>query len=90
VPLALRFFLDAPAYLLRQDYTSNWDGNGQKDIKGWENIDLQLRLDCFNLLNRPQYNTPNVSPTSSLFGTVTGVYSGTNARQFQVGAHVSF
>ena len=90
MPLALRFFLDAPAYLLRQDYTSNWDGNGQKDIKGWENIDLQLRLDCFNLLNRPQYNTPNVSPTSSLFGTVTGVYSGTNARQFQVGAHVSF
>ena len=62
----------------------------QKDIKGRENTDLQLRLDCFNLLNRPQYNTPNVSPTSSLFGTVTGVYSGTTSRQFQVGAHFSF
>jgi hypothetical protein len=83
-------FRTFPQYLLRQDYTSNWDANVQKDIKGWENIDLQLRLDCFNLLNRPQYNTPNVSPTSTLFGTVTGVASGTNARQFQAGAHLSF
>lgn len=79
-----------PAYLLRQDYTSNWDGNVQKDIKSWENVDLQLRLDCFNMLNRPQYNTPTVSPTSGSFGKTSGVYSGTNARQFQVGAHISF
>lgn len=79
-----------PAYLLRQDYTSNWDGNVQKDIKAWENVALQLRLDCFNMLNRPQYGTPNVSPTSKSFGTTSGVYSGTNARQFQVGAHVAF
>jgi Carboxypeptidase regulatory-like domain len=83
-------FRTFPAYLLRQDYTSDWDANVQKDIKGWENIDLQLRLDCFNLLNRPQYNTPNVSPTSSLFGTTTGVFGGTNSRQFQVGAHFTF
>jgi hypothetical protein len=80
----------SPAYLLRQDYTSNWDGNVQKDIKSWENVDLQLRLDCFNLLNRPQYNTPNVSPTSTAFGKTSGVYSGTTSRQFQVGAHLSF
>ena len=79
-----------PAYLLRQDYTSNWDANVQKDITAWENVKMELRLDAFNLLNRPQYNTPNVSPTSSLFGTTTGVYSGTNARQFQVGAHIVF
>ncbi len=90
-------FRTFPQYLLRQDYTSNWDANVQKDIKGWENTDLQLRLDCFNLLNRPQYNTPNVSPTSSLFGTVGNtsnnsgfVYTGTASRQFQVGAHISF
>jgi len=79
-----------PAYLLRQDYTSNWDSNVQKDFAAYENVKVQLRMDCFNMLNRPQYNTPNVSPTSSLFGTSTGVYSGTNARQFQVGAHIVF
>jgi len=82
-----------PQYLLRQDYTSNWDANVEKDFKTWESVTLQLRLDCFNALNRPQYNTPDVKPTDAangLFGTTTGVYSGTNARQFQVGAHVAF
>ena len=79
-----------PAYLLRQDYTSNWDGNVQKDFSTWENVKVELRLDAFNLLNRPQYNTPTVTPTSATFGTTSGVYSGTFARQFQVGAHVVF
>ncbi len=79
-----------PQYLLRQDYTSNWDATLEKDVDTWENVKIQLRLDCFNLLNRPQYNTPNVSPTSSSFGTTSGVYSGTFARQLQVGAHVEF
>lgn len=79
-----------PQYLLRQDYTSNWDGNVQKDINTYENVKVELRLEAFNLLNRPQYNTPNVSPTSSAFGTSSGVYSGTFARQFQVGAHIVF
>jgi hypothetical protein len=78
----------SPAYLLRQDYTSDWDGTVQKDFTTYENIKVELRLDAFNLLNRPQYNTPNVSPTSSAFGTTSGVYSGTFARQFQVGAHI--
>jgi hypothetical protein len=77
-----------PQYLTRQDYTSDWDGNVQKDFTTYENVKVELRLDAFNLLNRPQYNTPNVSPTSSAFGTTSGVYSGTFARQFQVGAHI--
>jgi hypothetical protein len=79
-----------PAYLLRQDYTSDWDANVQKDTKLAENINLELRLDVFNLLNRPQYNTPVVSPTSTTFGTTSGVYSGTFARQMQLNAHIRF
>ncbi len=79
-----------PAYLLRADYTSNWDGNVEKDIKAYENIAIQLRLDAFNLLNRPQYNQPNISPTSASFGTTSGVYSGTQSRLLQLGAHVVF
>jgi hypothetical protein len=79
-----------PQYLLRQDYTSDWDANVQKDITAYENVKIELRLDAFNLLNRPQYNTPNVSPTSSAFGTTSGIYSGTFARQFQAGAHIVF
>ena len=79
-----------PSFVQRQDYTSNWDGNVQKDIKTAEHVDIQLRLDAFNLLNRPQYTTPNLSPTSSTFGTAYGVWKGTLARHFDVGAHVVF
>jgi hypothetical protein len=79
-----------PAYLLRQDYTSDWDANVLKQFNTFENVKMELRLDCFNVLNRPQYNTPNVSPTSSSFGTTNGVYGGTGARQFEVGAHIVF
>ena len=79
-----------PAYLLRQDYTSNWDANIQKNTALFEGAQLQLRLDVFNLLNRPEYNTPTVSPTSASFGTTSGVYTGTIARQLEVGAHIIF
>jgi hypothetical protein len=79
-----------PAYLLRQDYTSDWDANVLKQFDTFEKVKMELRLDCFNVLNRPQYNTPTVSPTSSTFGTTSGVYSGTGPRQFQVGAHLVF
>ncbi|MDP9051280.1 MAG: carboxypeptidase-like regulatory domain-containing protein [Acidobacteriota bacterium] len=79
-----------PQYLLRQDYTSNWDGNVQKNTRLAENVVLQLRLDLFNLLNRPQYNTPSVSPTSAAFGTSSGVYSGTGSRKMQLSAHIAF
>lgn len=78
-----------PEYLMRQDYTSDWDGNIEKDIKTYENVQIQLRLDAFNLLNRPQYASPNISPTNSSFGTTTGVFT-SNQRQLQVGAHISF
>ena len=80
-----------PQYLLRQDYTSNWDATVQKNTTLAEGVALQIRLDAFNLLNRPQYNTPNVSPTAGTnFGTAYGVYTGTQARQLQIGAHVTF
>ena len=79
-----------PAYLLRQDYTSNWDMDVQKNTTLAEGINLELRLEAFNALNRPQYGTPNVSPTSASFGTTSGVYSGANARQLQLGAHIIF
>ncbi len=79
-----------PAYLLRQDYTSDWDANVQKNTPLGEGATLELRIEAFNLLNRPQYNTPNVSPTSTSFGTANSVYSGTFARQLQVGVHIRF
>jgi hypothetical protein len=83
-------FRTFPQYLMRQDYTSNWDGAVQKNITAYRETKIELRLDGFNLLNRPQYNTPTVSPTSATFGETSGVYGGTSARQLQVGAHIVF
>ena len=40
---------------------------------------LQLRVDMLNALNRMHYNNPNVTPTSTQFGTVTSA-SGTVMR----------
>ena len=79
-----------PQYLLRQDYTSNWDGTLQKNTTLAEGVSLILRVDAFNLLNRPEYAAPNLSPTSSSFGTTSGVFGGTLSRQLQLGAHVTF
>jgi hypothetical protein len=79
-----------PQYLLRSDYTSNWDANVEKQFKVWEQTKINVRLDCFNLLNHPQYAAPNLTPTSAAFGTTTGVLSGTLPRQFQVSAHIAF
>jgi hypothetical protein len=79
-----------PQYLLRQDYLNNFDFNLQKDTQIRERATLELRADVFNALNHPEYNTPNVSPTSKAFGTTSGVYTGTIARQLQFGAHFIF
>jgi hypothetical protein len=79
-----------PQYLMRQDYTSNWDGNVQKDFTTYKGIKVELRMDAFNLLNRPEYNSPTVSPVSANFGKTSGVASGTTARQLQVGGHIIF
>jgi len=81
-----------PQYLLRQDYTSNWDMTLQKNTILAEGVTMELRLDAFNALNRPQYNTPNVNPSAGTanFGVTSGVYSGTQARLLQLGVHVLF
>jgi hypothetical protein len=79
-----------PQYLLRQDFLNNFDLNLQKNTQIHERAILELRADVFNAFNHPEYNTPNVSPTSSAFGTTSGVYTGTQARQVQIGAHLVF
>jgi outer membrane receptor protein involved in Fe transport len=48
---------------------------------------LQVRLESFNVLNRPNYNNPQTATNNVNFGRITGA---AGARTFQVGARMTF
>src|SRR5207244_1003563 len=48
-----------------------WDISLTKNFSFTENIRLQLRTEFLNAFNHPQFNDPNLDPTSSNFGTVS-------------------
>jgi len=50
--------------------------------------ELQLRLECYNLLNRMNWRAPNTTVTSTAFGTISAI-SG-YPRQFQLAAMFKF
>ena len=56
---------------LRVDATNNLNIAVTKDFSLWEKARLQFRADSFNVCNHPLFDTPNVSPTSGAFGTIT-------------------
>lgn len=66
-----------PNYIdgVRAHSMRNWNGAIQRDFNFLERFTFQFRLDAMNLQNRSQFNAPNVSPTSTDFGRVTGANS---------------
>ncbi len=77
-----------PQYLLRSDPTNNFDFSILKNFTLYDRLILQPRVDAFNALNRPQFSSANVSPTSAAFSDVTGQLN-TN-RSLQGGLHLIF
>jgi hypothetical protein len=71
---------------LLQDMTNQLDLSLLKNIRFTEGRYLQLRFEAFNSLNHPQFGAPNLSPTSSSFGLITGTAN--PARQVQLGARM--
>jgi hypothetical protein len=67
---------------------ATWDFSTLKDTRISERLNLQLRAEIFNLLNRPNFSLPNavvftpsgVSPTA---GAITS--TSTTSRQVQFG-----
>jgi hypothetical protein len=73
---------------LRSNGVYNYDMSFIKDFGIWERVRLQYRAEFFNALNHPQFSAPNLSPTSSTFGTITG--QANNPRQIQMALRLTW
>jgi len=60
---------------LRLPATNNVDSSIIKNTRITERVNLQYRCEFFNTFNHPVMNGPNLTPTSSAFGTITSVYN---------------
>lgn len=77
-----------PLFVGRTDPTNNFNLSLLKDFLVYERFILSLRFDAFNALNHAQLGGPNVTPTSTAFGTITGVNN--SPRSLAGGLHLRF
>lgn len=79
----------------------NFDMVFSKRIKFTERVDMQLRIEGYNIFNHPHFNNPGSDPNvlgnllgSPLFGQITSTVlrpdSTTSARQLQAGLKLNF
>ncbi len=73
---------------IRQDGQATWNFSAIKNIQLRDSVQLQLRADCFNGLNHPNFNAANVTPTSTAFGIIASQNGG--GRQFTVAGRIQF
>jgi len=66
-----------------------WDMNLQKSTNLAEKVNLQLRMDAFNVFNHPNFSTPNAAQSNATtIGTITGQNG--SSRTVEFGAKLSF
>jgi hypothetical protein len=73
---------------LRGDGTNELNASILKRIDVGEKKYFQLRLECFNTMNRPTFQFPNLAPTNSAFGLITA--QSNRSRSFQLGGRFVF
>ncbi len=71
---------------LRADGINALNASLAKKFYFTERINLALRLEAFNAPNRPAFDVPNLTPTSTSFGLITA--QTINPRQIQLGARL--
>jgi hypothetical protein len=75
--LGQRFYLSGPWF-----WSFNTSVN--KDVRINERFRFTLQAECLNILNHPEFDLPNLSPTGNTFGQVTSVMSGNAPRAVQL------
>jgi len=73
---------------LRGDVLSRWDFSLIKNFRITEKATFQFRAEVFNAWNHPSFGNPNLSPTSTAFGTITGTTN--ESRQWQFSGRLKF
>ena len=73
---------------LRSDAANNVDLSMLKNFHISEKMALQYRFEAFNAFNRTQFAAPNLSPTSSAFGTINS--QANVSRSIQMGLKLKF
>jgi Carboxypeptidase regulatory-like domain len=71
---------------LRQDGANNIDLSLIKNTYVTERVNLQLRVESFNAFNHPEFDAPNLTPTSTGFGKITNQPN--LARAIQIGGRL--
>jgi hypothetical protein len=71
---------------LRTDSTNNLDASILKNTRLAEKVNLLVRFEAFNALNHVRFSGPNLSPTNSSFGRITG--QDNLPRNIQLGARL--
>ncbi len=61
-----------------------------KTIPVYEKVQLELRGECFNITNTPNFSAPNAVLGSAGFGTITSTATNYSGRQFQFAGRLSF
>jgi Carboxypeptidase regulatory-like domain len=59
-----------------------------KDIRINDRMRLSFQGEFLNVLNHPEFDLPNFSPTSTTFGTVTQVMSGNGPRNIELRGYI--
>jgi Carboxypeptidase regulatory-like domain/TonB dependent receptor len=69
----------------------DWDMSLEKTTVWRERINLQLRMDAFNVFNHPNFAVPNAAISNPAnVGAITGVASGAENRTVEFAAKLSF
>jgi hypothetical protein len=75
----------------RADAWNDWDASILKNFNITEHSFFQMRVDAFNVNNRPVFGTPNLTGSSGSFGQILGTANGNNGARFlQLAGRINF